>query len=172
MRTRFVEATQAVEGGFNHGKFMVALFTSEEWQMISTVDEWYLTGIREAVTARSLLRRCGWTPRHALVLDLATGEGALFLPGGIPKADLEKHRVWVCPMFEPFLGWLYEHVAKVGEERPPSPSIGFVGTLPEWPDTGSRGWFAALPPLVELPHAPQSQYGYRRSGQVVETEGG
>lgn len=30
MRTRFVEATQGIEGGFNWGKFMVGSFDEEE----------------------------------------------------------------------------------------------------------------------------------------------
>lgn len=41
-------------------------------------------------------------------MDFATREGAAFSPGGFAKADLEKHRLWVCPMFEPFLEWLYK----------------------------------------------------------------
>jgi hypothetical protein len=57
-----------------------------------------------------LLDIIGWTNKHRLVLDLQTGEGNIFyaVPSGYPKADLDKHKVWVCPLFEPFLGWLYQ----------------------------------------------------------------
>ncbi len=136
MRTRFVEATQGVVGGLNHGKFMVATFEPEEWGRRCELD-------RKVVGAdHSLLARCGWSFGHVMVFDLQTGEGALFLPPGSAKADLDKHRVWVCPMFEPFLHWAWERAR-------------------EDPD----GWVDALPPLVELPDAPPSMQGYRRRGE-------
>jgi hypothetical protein len=34
---------------------------------------------------------------------------SLFKLGGHAPSDLEKHRIWVCPMFEPFLKWFYFH---------------------------------------------------------------
>ena len=95
MRTKFVEVTN---GPRNWGKFCVARMDDEEWQRRSAV----------APYEASLVAGRGWTPDHVLVLDLQTGEGAIFKPGGNAKADLEKHRVWVCPMFEPFLEWLYQ----------------------------------------------------------------
>jgi hypothetical protein len=55
-----------------------------------------------------LLGTVGWTRTHLWVLDLETGEGACFKPGGLASADLQKHKIWVCPLFEPFLVWLYE----------------------------------------------------------------
>ena len=54
-----------------------------------------------------LLGRCGWGPDHIWVMDVLTGEGACFKPRGLASADLHKHKVWVCPLFEPFLIWLY-----------------------------------------------------------------
>lgn len=56
-----------------------------------------------------LLQQRGWSGQHLLVVDLETGEGAIFRvdPHASPPADLNKHRVWVCPMFEPFLTRLY-----------------------------------------------------------------
>ena len=66
----------------------------------------------------------------------------MFRPGGMPKADLDQHRVWVCPMFEPFLAWLYEFA-------------------------DASDWFDRLPELVELPNAPASMQGYRREGAVT-----
>lgn len=56
-----------------------------------------------------LRQRMGkWTRDQLWVMDLETGEGGLFRPGGYARGDLQKHRIWVCPMFEPFLTWLYK----------------------------------------------------------------
>jgi len=127
MKTRVVELTD----GFNWGKFLVAKFDEAEWS------------VRSAVDGQRLLRGRGWSERHLFILDLQTGEGAIFLPGGQPKADLDKHAVWVCPMFELFLGWLYA--------RPR-----------HWDDLGS------LPALVELTQEEtrghSALWGYRRPG--------
>jgi hypothetical protein len=131
VRTRFVEATQSREEGFNHGKFLVGWPEPEEWGRRSVIDA-------DTGADTSLLRRCGWSPDHLLVADLATGEGAFFLPGGMPGADLVKHRVWVCPMFEPFLAWLYDFL----RDEPPE----------------------MLPAVVELPGVPPTMQGYRRPG--------
>lgn len=123
MIVRFIEVTNGVPA--NWGKFMVARFDEDEWKHRSAV----------APHGATLLGGRGWTPAHVLVLDLQTGEGAIFLPGGLAKADLDKHRIWVCPLFEPFLAWLYEQ---------PDP--------------------LELPPHVDLPNAPFSMRGHRRQG--------
>lgn len=124
MKTKIIEVTN---GPQNHGKFMVAQFDGIDWLYQSVVDPGrYLLG-----------PVCGWSEEHRLVLDLQTGEGAIFRLGGYAHADLDKHRVWVCPMFEPFLAWLYEQDARD---------------------------LAALPDHVDLPAAPFSMYGYRRPG--------
>jgi hypothetical protein len=124
MDTRIVEATN----GFNHGKFLVGRFT-EEWSHRSVVEN-----------GLSLLRP-RWMAHTLFVMDLETGEGALFTPGGLPRADLDKHRIWVCPMFEPFLAWLYGHVR-------------------------DEHALETLPQVVRLTEeeAPSSLYGYRRPG--------
>lgn len=131
MITRLIEATRNLAKGWNHGKFMVARFDLAEWAHRCALDA-------EVGLERSLLSRCGWSPRHVVVLDLQTGEGAIFLPGGLASADLERHRVHVCPMFEPFLAWLYKQ------------DLGDLSRLPE---------------VVELPDAEGSAYGHRRSGR-------
>ena len=124
MITKFVE----VIGTLNWGKFMLGRFSEEEWGRRSVVDGTCFLGSGR-----------GWAPHHLLVLDIQTGEGAIFRPGGSARADLEKHKVWVCPMFEPFLEWLwarrelYENILKV-------------------------------PDKVELMSAPPAQFGYRRPG--------
>ena len=98
MQTFFVEAGN----GFNWGKFLVAKFDPEEWQRRAQ-----FPGCED--TGRMLLGR-GWSPeRHHFVMDLQTGEGAMFALDGFPDYDLqEKHAIWTCPMFLPFLRWLYD----------------------------------------------------------------
>lgn len=115
MRTYRFEASN----GANWGKFCVAVMDTE-WTWRSTVDD--LPG--------SLLARRGWSRSHLWVLDLQTGEGALFLHGGYARADLGKHQIWVCPLFEPFLAWLYrqdprdfERLSEHAVELPPAPVI-------------------------------------------------
>jgi hypothetical protein len=135
MRTRIVELTN----GFNWGKFLLCRFDDIEWRR--------RTAIPDDTTSRvPLLAACGWAPEHLGVFDLATGEGAFFLPGGNATADLAKHQIWVCPMYEPFLAWLYKH--------------------PEgWTD------FDALPDLVTLTddetRGRSALYGHRRAGPTV-----
>ena len=132
MRIAFVEAGN----GVNWGKFAVGRFDATEWRHPAAMS---------GTVGASLVRTEGWTPRsHAWVLDLATGEGAYFTLGGYAAADLIKHRIWVCPLYEPFLGWLYQRYR-------------------DDPD----GWFDALPPVVELSDAPALAFGYRRPGPVV-----
>jgi hypothetical protein len=83
----------------------------------------------------SLLSLCGWTAQHLGVWDLQTGEGAIFLPGGSAQADLSQRNIWVCPLYEPFLIWLYQQ---------------------------DLSDLQALPDYVELPDAPFAMAGYRR----------
>lgn len=97
MKTKFIEATHE-DGNGNWGKFAVCEWTNEEWNRASKIPGTY---------SSSLLGCQGWDHRHYWVLDLATGEGACFRYRGHAKSDLDKHRVWVCPLFEPFLAWLY-----------------------------------------------------------------
>jgi hypothetical protein len=100
MHTRIVEFTN----GFNWGKFLVGRFDGAEWMREAMVRD------ETSPTRQPLLRQIGWDDRRCiLVLDLQTGEGAIFTPPGNARADLEKHKIWVCPMFEVFLGWLYRH---------------------------------------------------------------
>jgi hypothetical protein len=128
MLTHFIEASTT----FNHAKFMLASFDSE-WEYQSQVAPGY-----------SLLRYCGWDPRNILVLDIATGEGAIFRPNPLSSAsaDLnEKHQIWVCPMFEPFLQWLYQQ---------------------------DCSQLMRLPHTVDLGKVPPAVQGYRRQGNKVK----
>lgn len=128
MRTRIIEATN----GFNWGKFLLGQL-DVEWKLRSA-----MVDAGEA----PLLRQVGMAPDQLLVVDLQTCEGALFSarPSGHPSSDLHKHQIWVCPMFEPFLSWLYQQ------------------------DVSDLD---ALPSLVEV-DAPSAFAGYRRPGLVGE----
>jgi len=125
MKTRFVEVTN---DNRNWGKFLLGEFTSDEMAYRSKIDELRLVASR------------GWTPQHILVFDLQTGEGGWFRLGGFAKYDLQKHRIWVCPMFEPFLTYLYE-----------------------WFKEGKNPF--EVPELIDIPDAPFEMSGYRRPGQ-------
>lgn len=126
METHFIEVTN----NFNWGKFMLGRFTTEEWALRSQISG-HLIGGR------------GWSADHLLVMDLQTGEGAMFKPNPkfpqTAKYDLDKRKIWVCPMFELFLKWLYAQ------------------DLHE---------LTALPSLVEftMKEAEPAMYGYRRGG--------
>jgi hypothetical protein len=135
MLTKFVEVTNEVGGRpFNWGKFMVARFTEGEWARQSNEPV-------AGMIRLPLLDMIGWGARHVIIFDLQTCEGAAFLPGGYPKADLEKHKIWVCPLFEPFLEWLY---------------------------TQDLTNLDALPNYVFLKDAPADMKGYRREGHEKE----
>ncbi len=132
MDLKFVEASQDPENGLgNWGKFAVGLFTYDELREPSAMPD---------IHERSLIMGRGRTVDHVYVMDLQTGEGAMFLPGGLARADLNKHRIWVCPLFEPFLTWLYRHI------------------------TETKNWFTEMPRVVALPDAEFDMYGYRRPG--------
>jgi hypothetical protein len=131
METKIIEATNAEGGGgINHGKFLVGRFTEDEWNHQSPIEG---PGL--------LTRRYG--RHHLLVLDLEAAEGAIFAHGGYAKADLNKHPIYVCPMFEPFLTWLYQQD---------------VDDL------------QALPDVVRFTEdeAPSAMWGYRRPGPTSE----
>lgn len=124
MKTKIIEATNQ---NLNWGKFLVARFDSE-------------LRVRSAINPESpfpLLQQIGWAHDQLWVMDLQTCEGAAFVPRGNAKADLNHHRIWVCPLFEPFLQWLYQQDVRNLD---------------------------ALPSLVQLPDAEFAFAGYRREG--------
>lgn len=98
MKTRIIEATTGPVG--NWGKFLVGQFDSTEMAVVSAIAPEY----------GSILRQRGWwnAADYFLMLDIETGEGAVFRHGGLAEADLDKHRVWVCPLFSPTLQRLYQ----------------------------------------------------------------
>lgn len=130
MITKIIEVTNNNQ---NWGKFMLCR-PDVEWERKALI-----TGEPSSLP---LLRTCGWGREHFWVLDLQTGEGAYFLPGGLATADLNDHRIWVCPMFEPFLKWLYAQ------------------------DSAMLKDFTQLPDVVNLPDAKFAMYGYRRKGKA------
>jgi hypothetical protein len=99
MDTYFFEATN----GFNHGKFAVAFFDDEEWERRSALP---------SVHGGRLLSALGWgrsaRDLHMWVLDLQTGEGMYVPVEGSADYQLDGlHQIRVCPLFLPFLRWLY-----------------------------------------------------------------
>ena len=121
MQIKFIEATNNNQ---NWGKFIIIRFDNE-WEQ------------KSSFTNRSLLQEVGWSPDNIIVFDLQTGEGARFRPGGLASADLNKHKIFCCPMFEPFLEWLYKQ---------------------------NLDDFSNLPNSVNLPDAKFEMYGHRREG--------
>lgn len=130
MITRIIEAGN----GFNWGKFMVGIFDAGEWGYRSCVDP----------AARRLLSARGWGWEHFFLMDIETGEGGMFGHGGHAASDLnDRHRIWVCPLFGPFLDWLYRQ--------------------------DMAGWgadLAGLPAKVALPADAAAMFGYRRPGPL------
>jgi hypothetical protein len=126
MESKIIEASN----GGNWGKFMLLRFTPQEYL--------YRSALPDGLGNEGAFLKLRWDyQRHILIVDLETGEGAMFRLGGVPAADLDEHRIWVCPLFEPFLGWLYEQ------------------------DCSD---LQALPAYVELPDAPFALHGTRRPG--------
>ena len=124
MKTKIIEAHDATR--FNWGKFMLGRYEPDEWRHKSDI-----------AGGRSLLASVGWGPEHIWVLDLQTGEGFCVAPHGLASADLGKHNIWVCPMYEPFLAWLYQQ---------------------------DLSDLDVLPPVVDLGDVPTAMSGYRREG--------
>jgi hypothetical protein len=141
MISKIVEVTN----GFNWGKVLVAKFDAEEWAYRSKIERPREMG---GGGFSRLLPALGWDDRHRWVLDLQTGEGAFFLPTGYAEADLDKHQVWVCPLYPLFLEWFYKHK--------------------EYHDD-----ILTLPALVELMDEKSVRastfYGYRRPGPDAAT---
>jgi hypothetical protein len=94
VKTKIIEATN---GPSNWGKFLLGR-PDVEWSRTSVSSD----------SSLPILSERGWGPADLLVLDLETGEGAVFCPGGSARADLGSRRILVCPLFEPFLEWLYK----------------------------------------------------------------
>ena len=131
MKTKIIEATNYNHGGINHGKFLVGKFDEKEWNRPEAIGDLH----------SSILRRCGWDPANVLVLDLETGEGAVFAPHGVASIDLNsKHQIWCCPLYEHFLTWLYQQD---------------LSDLDKLPD------------VVEIENPDSALYGYRRKGKKI-----
>lgn len=99
MVTHFIEASD----GIAHGKFMLARLDGAELRVRSALPGFEGERLQRVGGARRL------NHRSTLVLDLQTGNGAAFFIGtGYWRADLERTGpIHVCPMFRPFLAWLY-----------------------------------------------------------------
>jgi hypothetical protein len=116
LETKIIEAHDATK--FNHGKFMLGRFTKDEWARRQIV------GLEDDPIDMSLLGARGWNRDAILVLDLQTGEGAIFQPHGMASADVRKHRIWHCPLYPFFLDWLYRQETGLWGYRRPGPEEG------------------------------------------------
>ncbi len=139
MDLKFVEAGHPPDEhgiGGNWGKFAVGRWTTDELREPTRFP---------GCEGQKIVNLSGWGRDHIWVFDLQTGEAARFhtnnpIPVDVPH-QLRKHKIWVCPMFEPFLVWLWGHITAAG-----------------------FNWWEALPRTVELPDAPFDFAGYRRPG--------
>ncbi len=128
MLTKFIEVTDPTQ--FNWGKFVISQYEAEEWARMSQISG-----------APSLLRDRGFEGGDIWVMDLQTRESACINFNTDPVHQLEKHRIWVCPMFSPFLQWLWQQ------------DLSDVTKLPS---------VVILP--AELVKGHVAMQGYRRSG--------
>jgi len=142
MKGKIIEATNPTgngDCGLNWGKFLV-LQLDQEWTYKSQLP----CDPEFQMDKYPLLRHIGFSPKTIFVLDLQTREGAGFVPGGVAVIDLDKHKIWCCPMFSPFLEWLYQQ---------------------DCSDV------TKLPSLVELTGVEGAWQGYRREGVEVFMNG-
>ncbi len=135
MDTKFVEVGHGPSGG-NWGKFMIARYTANE-----LLEPTQFPGCE----GQRIVSLRGSGRHHIWVMDLATGEGARFPvdlgghPGATARKHLDDHQIWVCPLFEPFIGWLYD----------------FSSANP-------NTWWDELPRTIEIPEAGFAFAGFRR----------
>lgn len=80
-----VDHTEGTGAIVSQGVFLVAEFEPSELEVV---------------------RETGWGPQHRLVVDLKTGVGGLYRPGGDPFFDVCQDRK-VGPLFASFMKWLY-----------------------------------------------------------------
>ncbi len=139
MDTKFVEAGHGPHGG-NWGKFMVGRYTDVE-----LAEPARFPGCERA---RRLVNLTGPGRQDIWVLDLQTGEGARFPIEFASTTDvrhqLNKHRIHICPLYEPFLAFLYGYI-----------------------DAHRRTWWEDLPRVVEMPAAEFRLFGRRRPGPAA-----
>lgn len=153
MITKLIEATNTNK--FNFGKFLVGRFDEAERRRRSVLTDESDDQLGIDRTRYSLIGLSYKTGDETLVLDLQTGEGVLLPPRRAwPRSEhrraafvhevLNRHKVWVCPLYEPFLAWL------MGQD---------VSDL------------NALPDVVRtLPDEACDLAGYRRPGQAMNDE--
>ncbi len=139
MQLKFVEVGHPVDKdglGGNWGKFAVGRWTVQELG-----EKTQFPGCE----GQRIASLHGWGGDHVWLFDLQTGESARFyINNPVPvdvRSQLKNHQIWVCPMFEPFMVWLWSHIR----------------LNPSWWDT--------LPRTVELPaDTPFEVAGFRRPG--------
>lgn len=96
MKTKVIEVEEPVPGFWC--KFMIGVFT-DEWGHRPVVDA-------PEYEATSLLRQLGWSRDHYLILDLESGQGAIFHRGSHPEWDERTKGLSRNPMLVPLWKWL------------------------------------------------------------------
>jgi hypothetical protein len=107
MKIKFIEAVNVDRfgGTFNWGKFCLFQFDAElRHPSMLQLDDPEEDAIQRKYPLLTLI---GYSHKNIIVFDLQTREGAAFIPAGYAEADLNAKKIWVCPMYEPFLTWLY-----------------------------------------------------------------
>ncbi len=110
MRTKILEAGVAKDDPRTWGRFLLGRM-DVEWEAPSAIDDAARRVLgadwQNPERATTVLSQCHYSKRgHLLVLDLSTGEGAVFNLDGWPNTELQSHKIRVSPMFQPLLDWL------------------------------------------------------------------
>lgn len=132
--TKIIEAATSI----NWGRFLLQRFEEKEWSYESC-----------------FFRTSLWTgtpppppPTALWVLDLITGEGALFDLAKPLEEQLAQHQVWVCVLFEPFLAWLearFRQASSLDAFWEGLPAGVQVSAAPEVIGYRHGAWIAQLP---------------------------
>jgi hypothetical protein len=135
VRSYLFESIAEPRTPYNWGLFMVLVPDGNEWSWQSKV----------VPSLEPVLGNFGWTPQHVIVMDIRTGEAAIFNPAsGQPKVELDEHRIYTSPHFKPFLEWLYAQDIEHLWQAP--------GVVTELPDAtfAMRGWREIGPHPVSI----------------------
>jgi hypothetical protein len=96
METIYIEATSKRTGPGQYFTFAVSQFTDLERQR------------RSQITKTTLLPMLMTNYQILHILDMQTGEGAIFRFRGDPEGDRLRHQIKTSPIFPDFLAWLYQ----------------------------------------------------------------
>lgn len=132
MQTKIIEAST----GINWGRFLLQRFEASERAHRSHFEP--ISIWKDSPPPQTAL----W------VLDLITGEGALFDLAKPLEEQLAQHQVWVCVLFEPFLAWLearFRQASSLDAFWDALPAGVQVSAAPEVIGYRHGAWIAQLP---------------------------